>query len=335
VVDIRLFAADRASAQELEDYYQVVTASAADWSDEPPENCDVVVERLRNPSTVFGPATFWAACLYGRLVGFVRVSFPDRENADLVVVRCTVHPDFRRRGIGTDLLRFLLPEFRSRGRSSIEGWNIPQNGVGDRWALGLGFRQTNVRVVQRLMLREADPALWEMPAPTGYRAVSWVGSAPEELVASLALAQNAIHDAPRGDAEFQFPRWTAQRVREDERQLSEHGIERRVVAVVHEVDGEVVGFSEVDLRGAQRDTAIVNNTAVLAAHRGHGLGRYLKARSAQWLRSDLPALGMVLTSTAVSNAHMIRVNRQVGYVTTRTTLVCTAELSALETRLSP
>ena len=44
-----------------------------------------------------------------------------------------------------------------------------------------------------------------------------------------------------------------------------------------------------DLRSAQGDMAIINNTAVLAEHRGHGLGRYLKAHSARWLRSELPA----------------------------------------------
>ena len=118
-------------------------------------------------------------------------------------------------------------------------------------------------------------------------------------------------------------------VRLAERDSLANGIEHRVVAAVYEPSAEVVGFTEIELRPHRADVAFQGETAVVAEHRGHGLGRYIKGHMATWLRSDRPELTRVVTSTAASNVHMIRVNHQIGYTTSRTTLVMSCELSDL------
>jgi mycothiol synthase len=54
---------------------------------------------------------------------------------------------------------------------------------------------------------------------------------------------------------------------------------------------------------------------------------------ALWLTADRPDLDRIVTTTAASNEHMIRVNGQIGYVPSRTMLVMNTGVSALLARL--
>jgi GNAT superfamily N-acetyltransferase len=58
------------------------------------------------------------------------------------------------------------------------------------------------------------------------------------------------------------------------------------------------------------------DTAVLAAHRGHGLGIWMKAANLQRLAAARPEIRRVHTSSAADNQHMLRVNHQLGFTET-------------------
>jgi mycothiol synthase len=326
---IELFDVEQAGPDALEGYYRLRLATARDWSDDPVPDFEVMIAAIRQQVSVFGPAVRWAAYLGDRLVGIQTMNLPEHESAHLGVLQVTVHPDVRRRGIGSALLDRALAELRARGRTLVEGWNVTQGGVGAQWAVAVGFTAAHATVAQQLKLDAVDPSLWDVAAPTGYRAVSWTDTAPEELVASYALARRAMQDAPLGDAGYQVPDWTVERVREVEAQHRANGVGQRVVAAVHEADGEVAGFTEVDLRPHRNDQVVQGDTAVLAAHRGHGLGRFIKAHMVRWLRSDLPLVQRVMTATAASNTHMITVNHSIGFTTSRATVVLNADVAQL------
>jgi RimJ/RimL family protein N-acetyltransferase len=178
-------------------------------------------------------------------------------------------------------------------------------------------------------MREVDPATWQVDAPAGYHAVAWSDAAPEELLVSYARALNAIHDAPDGTAEFEFPQWTAESVRAEEARLAASGMTQWTVAAVRDADNEVAGYTEVLLRPWLANIAVVGNTAVLEQHRGHRLGVFVKARMSAWLHEEQPAREWVMTMTNADNEHMIRVNERIGFTTTRTVVVLNAELDAL------
>jgi mycothiol synthase len=329
---VELFDVDRVGRRALEDYHRLRLATAADWSDEPAADFETAIAALRNPVSVFGPSMRWAAYLDDRVVGSQTLYLPGHESAHLGVLQVTVHPDVRRRGVGGLLLDSALAELRGRGRTLVEGWNVPQGGAGEQWAAAMGFRTVHVTVSQRLLFDEVDPATWDVPAPAGYRVVAWIDEAPADLVASYARARGAIHDAPLGAAGYRLPDWTVQRVRELEAERRGTGMRQWVVAAVHEADGEVAGITELELRSHRDDRAVQGDTAVLAGHRGHGLGRYIKAHMVRWLRADLPTVRRVLTSTAASNTHMIRVNHQIGFTTARPAMVCNGEVADLAAR---
>jgi GNAT superfamily N-acetyltransferase len=323
------------SNKELDQYYTLRLVTGAELSDEPLPSYDTAIGWLRDPASGQGSFQQWAAYSGGCLIGLENIILPGRENQRLGMMLTMVHPDFRCRGIATKMLKFSVPALRELDRTHIEGWAIQKGGSGEKWATGLGFAPVHVTVIQSLSIDTADVRLWEVPAPAGYRTVAWTGAAPGEFVASYARTRNAIHDAPVGDIAYQLAQWTVERVRQAEQDKQADDIEHRVVAAVSERDDEIVGFTEVELRPHRSDRALQGETAVVAEHRGHGLGRCIKARMARWLRSDRPALERVLTSTAASNTHMIRINHEVGYTTSRTTLVMSCSLPNLETRLGP
>ncbi|MFD1147202.1 GNAT family N-acetyltransferase [Saccharothrix hoggarensis] len=329
---VEVFDPGLADEADLAAYYRVVRDSH-DEPDEPAPTYDDVVERLRNPFPGVGPAAHWVVREGYGIVAFGYARFPEEENRRLTVATVVVHPDSRRRGVGTRLLRATLPHLRARGRTVIEGWRVPDGGTAARWAHGMGFRTVRVLAVQALTVAEADRSRWPDALPDGYRAVRWVGSAPEDVVASYAAARSAIHDAPTGTTEFRAPEWTVERVRAAEAELRRENTEQRVVVAVHEATGAVVGLTEVVLLPHGPRTSYQGDTAVLAAHRGHGLGLALKGVMAHWLVSDHPDLERMGTVTNADNEHMVRVNHRLGLATVRTELVIAHDIDLLIARL--
>jgi GNAT superfamily N-acetyltransferase len=323
-----------ASDHELTDYHQLVLETGkVDRPDEDPQPFDAVVSGLLTPLTGRGPTRFWAANRDGRLIGLASVGFPENENSGLVIASIRVHPSRRRGGVGTALLAATLPQVRRDNRRLVLGFGVTDGGAGATWAAGLGFRTVHRDVFQKLRLRECDPALWRLPAPPGFRLASWVGSAQPDLVDSFARARTAIHDAPRHDSSYTAPLWTAERVRLAEEDLLRRGIEHRVVVAVDEATNAVAGLTEVEIHPNRSYLGYQGDTAVLADFRGRGLGRFMKAAMVRWLTADKPEMTSVVTSTAADNTHMIRVNHQIGYTTTRRMLDVESDVDGLEVRL--
>lgn len=61
-------------------------------------------------------------------------------------------------------------------------------------------------------------------------------------------------------------------------------------------------------------------TGVLHEHRGHGLGRWMKAESIRRAREHHPELDGLLTDTADNNHSMRNINDMLGYEPTHTKL---------------
>ena len=313
-VTVEKFDPEHAPEADLRAFHEVTVARYAD--DRPRWTAltyEEMLFRLRTPFQGFGPSHRWAARLDGDLVGVAELLFADWEHAALLEI--VVHPRARRHGVGTAMLRALLPEVETRGRTQLEGWQITKDSDGAKWAANRGFRTVNTNVLQSMKFAEVDSALWDVPVPSGYRLVQWTGRAPDDLLPSYSAARNAIHDAPVGETNVPLPQWTPERTREAEKEYLDRGAEQRVVVAVHEASGAVAGMTELELHSERPHRAFQQDTSVVPAHRGHGLGRCMKAHMIRWTLSERPKLTEVATGTAAANAHMQRVNHSLGYVT--------------------
>lgn len=254
----------------------------------------------------------WVARRADQLAAYARLVTPMEENTSVAVIWPTVHPEWRRRGIGSAFLRELLPAVEAAGRTRLLGV-LRADGPGLSWATKAGFTPTQGYLQQELVFAEVDPHLWEVPVAEGYELREWVGAVPEELLVSFAAARQAIHDAPQGEGSFGEPDWTPERVRKDEADLAAKRIEQRFVVAIRESDRMIVGVTETNHKQSMPGLADQGDTAVLAEHRGLGLGRAMKAAMLRKLRTELPGVLRIRTQTAVDNVHMAGVSRQVGY----------------------
>lgn len=321
-----------ASDSEIAECHAVSsTAFTSDFPTRPFPAVDVFAKQLRAPSPA-GPRRFWVARSAGRIVGTAIVVYPEQENLRLAITTVRVLPAARRQGVGTALLDATFAAARDEGRDIIAGQGLKVGGDGEKWATGLGFTLVQEFVGQTLVVTEEVAGLWEVEAPRGFRAVRWIGSAPESLVDTYARARTAIADAPVADSCLEFPNWTPERVRAYETDFRASGSELRTVVAVHEASGRAAGLTELEIRLSRPTIGYQQDTAVLGEFRGSGLGRFLKAEMMRWLAQDRPELGQVVTNTASDNVHMIRVNHQLGYVTDYAVTDAEADIDLLSGR---
>ncbi|HEY1178191.1 MAG TPA: GNAT family N-acetyltransferase [Phytomonospora sp.] len=289
-----------------------------------------MVENIR-PGVPDPELSVWFARRGERVVGYAKVEPLSGANAAIVGVMVRVYPAFRRRGVGTALLRAISPRLGDGGRTNVTG-GADAGGPGEAWATALGFAVTAGYRKQRLDMADADRALWNVAPVPGFALRSWSTAVPEELLAAYAAARNAIHDRPRTET-YDAPHWTPAAVRDDERDQREHGVDRRVVAAVDESTGEVAGLTIMEFMPGRRELGQQRDTAVLARYRGRGLGLWLKAAMLTNLARERADMTAVVTSTSLDNVHMARISAALGFREPATTLVLEQSVEDVAARL--
>lgn len=334
-MDITRFDHHQASESEFEDVAaflaELDTADRPGW---PLRSGSELAHLMRGGSTAGYETYLWFA--YdpddGSRMAASWLSLPGPENKGTAIVEIGVRPDLRRRGIGTEFLRTLISEARAAGRTHVIG-SADFQGSGEAWGATVGMRPTLRYVQQHLMLAEIDQALWDVPAPDGYRLQSWTGAAPDELVASYAVALQAMDDAVSGDLQWDEPRWTPARVREEEARMATAGRELRTVVAIEEATGEVACVTEVSIAAARPTVVKQGYTAVRREHRGRGLGLAMKAFQLRSLLVEHPLARQVMTQTA-DLVHMAAINRALGFQVLADSVYIEADIDVVEAALA-
>jgi GNAT superfamily N-acetyltransferase len=223
-----------------------------------------------------------------------------------------VHPAERRKHAGSLLLDAAIAAARQDGRRCVIT-QAEAGSPGDRFLSARGFHRA---------LADADiTALTEItgqPHP-GYRLASWEGTVPDSLAETFVASRHAMDDMPMGGTDFGTVTWDLDRVRAAAAAIAERGALLYTVAAIDESDGSIAGFTELVVPGDGKGDGQHYGTGVLPGHRGHGLGRWMKAASIRQARERHPGLGGLLTDTADNNPYMRRINDALGYEPTHTT----------------
>jgi GNAT superfamily N-acetyltransferase len=249
--------------------------------------------------------------------GWYYLILPKRENRDQAYLYLTVHPAWRRRGIGTALLRHAAGRAADSGRSVLRSGTF-QESAGAAFAGHAGAAPGLVEA-RRVLAVTAIPAgrvafLREQAAQVakGYSLVSWVGRVPEEYLARYAALESAMQDAPH-DASQEPEVWDAARVAEYEDIRERQGRRIYMLAALHDGSGDMAAVTAVEADQDNPEWGYQLLTAVTRPHRGHRLGLLVKSAMLEWLAVAEPALERIITGNAAVNQYMIAINEQLGY----------------------
>lgn len=205
-----------------------------------------------------------------------------------------VHPDFRRRGVGTELLRVLADH------AVAQGYDMAGASVDDEesrlFAERFGFQEANREVEQ---VRQIGDEPWPAP-PTEYRIVS-VAERPELWAA--AYHQVALPTFPDMDHPV------AIKVSADE--WDKEWINDPAAMFVAVAGDEVIGVAGLMLDSDRPERAEVAYTAVRREWRGRSVAATLKRTSMAWAADH--GITEIYTWTQRGNDAMRRLNEHLGF----------------------
>jgi RimJ/RimL family protein N-acetyltransferase len=310
---------DPADEKTVLECYEVHCAvSLSDDPVEPPMSAGTFRVYL-NEGFDHNPGETWVARDdAGTVTGFYRLNLPDLENRDRAFLGLVVHPAARRGGTGRELLRHGALRAKASSRTILDGVAVT-GGAGEEFARAAGAKLSLAEVRRIQYLGKIAPGVVAglraeaARAAAGYSLVSWTGQIPEELLAGTAEVFNAFNDAPHGEG-IEDEAWDADRVRERTGTLQRLGLMRGYgIAALHDVTGEMAGFTAVIIDPEKPQWGFQQLTAVVRGHRGHRLGLLVKTAMLELLGTAEPQLEWIATGNAAENEHMIAVNEQLGY----------------------
>jgi GNAT superfamily N-acetyltransferase len=253
------------------------------------------------------------------VAGTCYLQLPDLENRARVFMVLTVHPAFRRKGVGRALLRRAVRRAEEGSRHFLDAV-VVQRSAGQAFARRLGAEPGLLDARRVIDLRKAEPSrLAELRAEAaehalGYSLTRWTGATPEEERGRVAGLHNAMNDAPREEGWFEDDIWDADRVRDRDDIRARFGGNRGyAVAAVHDATGEMAALTRVYVDPAYPAWGYQGITAVTRPHRGHRLGLLTKATMLEWLTRAEPRLDRIETTNTETNSYMIAVNEALGY----------------------
>ncbi|MEV0411415.1 GNAT family N-acetyltransferase [Streptomyces sp. NPDC050448] len=232
-----------------------------------------------------------------------------------------VHPAERRHHVGSQLLDAAVAAARDNARRCVIA-QAEAGAPGDQFLVARGFRKVLTLRFSRLPLADVDTTalagIIEHSHP-GYRLAAWQGAVPDDLAQTFAAARRAMDDMPMEDTDYGTVTWDVDRVRAAAKAVERRGDQLRTVVAIDTSNGSIAGFTELVIPGNGTGDGQHYGTGVLPEHRGHGLGRWMKAESIRQAHGHYPGLGGLLTDTADSNRHMRHINDDLGYTPTHTT----------------
>jgi GNAT superfamily N-acetyltransferase len=309
------------SAEDFRAWHRVQSAALAhDLPGEPVPPQDAVQARLTTPGSdsrlvlwlVRGSGSEPVATAVLRLL-------TQPSGGDLAEVEMTVHPAHRRMGAGSRLLSTVTEAARDAGCGGMVT-EVAAGTPSETFLINRDFSPVVRLTWLRLGLDEVPEPIHKLPdvPHAGYRLTAWDGAAPDGLAASYARARQAVpampaHRTAAGTTDAPEAVWDGVRLREHAEVVERRGERLLTVAAVCEADGEVAGFTELVLPAGLPGRAQQHDTAVLPAHRGHGLGLWLKAAMLRRVGAEHPRITEIEAGTADDNRHMLAVNAALGF----------------------
>ena len=288
--------------------------------EDPPTPLNITRASLENIPSFVSLRMFGARDAAGALIGQATIVVARTEdNQHMAQTSVHVLPDHRRQGVATRLVAELIPIAEEEQRRLIVAESNEAIPAGALMLESIGATSAMETHVNQLELVELDRdlvALWISGAPEaskGY-SIDWLdGPAPDDRIDEVVAMQLLMNTQPFDELEIEDFQITPEILREGDKQLVATGTERWMLMAREGSTGRAVGFTETYWSPANPKVVGQGGTAVDPEHRGHKLGKWLKAAMLQRVLDERPDVTQVRTGNADSNDAMLSINRQLGF----------------------
>jgi GNAT superfamily N-acetyltransferase len=254
-----------------------------------------------------------------RVVGTAWIEAATGHNTHLVFSTLSTVEDMRRQGIATALFREVAEFAQQEGRREIVLGCDRYNEGAEAMATSLGAVNGLSAHINKVRIADVDAhkmQAWVDASHPDY-AIEWItpdGPYPEERMADMAHLRGVlVSDAPMDGVPLEPHTITFEEIRTDEQRGLAYGVVRMTVIARHTPSGDAVGYTEVFVNAHDPRTLQQGATAVDPSHRGHALGRQLKAAMFQRIVRERPDAEFIRTFNADSNGPMLAVNHDMGF----------------------
>ena len=289
--------------------------------DDPPSSVEQAIAANRALPERHRRYHFKARDAGGELVGMASTSVDpeDTDNPDILWMGIILRPDIRRQGLGSRLLAELVAVARKEGCTRMVGHSMDGRRGGREFATAVGASCKQVSHLNHLPIDEVDRPMLERwveeaaERSADYELIGWDGPVSEEHMEQWIDLVLVMNTAPRDDLEMQDFTITPAEIRESEAVAAAAGIETWTLVARHRRTGEWAGFHDVNWDPAKPQFVYVDSTGVRPEHRGHALGKWLKAAMTLRILDQRPDVTNIRTGNADSNDAMLGINKLMGY----------------------
>jgi GNAT superfamily N-acetyltransferase len=240
------------------------------------------------------------------------------SNTHLARFNVNVRKDARRNGVGREVLSAIADAAEADGRTTLS-CGAPKDSPGEAFLGSVGMEEKLLDRRSRLHVAEVDQSLidgWIADAETktgDYALLCIDGRTPDEHVEAVIELEETMNDAPRDNLDMEDWHQTVEEFRDGEERALARGAKWLYLLARHECTGQFAGFTFVQWHPDLPQLVWQGGTAVRREHRGHGLGRWLKATNYNALRAANPQAEFIDTWNAGTNKWMLAINDDMGF----------------------
>lgn len=243
-----------------------------------------------------------------------------KENKEIGFADIRIDSDYRSQGLGTKLLKKIVPEMKDAGCKYFETTTAYSSGM--NFCEKFGAKIINIEAQNRLYIKNLN---WEMVEKwinegqkrnPEVKIEGFYGISEKNIEEYCELMTELENEAPtleEEDEERFKDIYTPKRYREFVDHLKERTYTLYTLRTI-EPDGKVSGLTEIFFSNENLPERVNTGlTGVKSIYRGRGLGKWLKASMMQYIKEKLPKTEYIVTGNADHNAPMLSINNRLGF----------------------